>query len=245
MSVVIKKIVISILVFSCSSISAQNLMRGDVKVSSNPDGAMVRITGEVTVAGVTPARFEQLLIGDYRLDIRKYGYESYSSRILVDPSEPMNIDIHLVPKTRFKAAVRSILIPGWGQRYFEKGKRGTLYTALAVASVAGYFLADNEFDDKFDLYEARLARYDSLATLGTLGELRTLKPQLDEAQQDAYDAENVRRVAIGSVIAVWSINVLDVLFFSVPNRATFSVKGLSVNPGSINGSPAITLSRNF
>ncbi|MDF1543902.1 MAG: PEGA domain-containing protein [bacterium] len=245
MTVVFRNTVVSILIFACSSLSAQSSMRGDVQVTSTPDGASVHITGDVKVAGVTPVHFEHLLIGDYRLEVKKYGYESYSSRLLVNPSQPLKVDISLAPKTRFKAAVRSILIPGWGQRYFEKKKRGALYTTLAVVSVAGYFLSDADFDDKFEDYELKLAEYDSLASNGTLSELRALKPKLDEAQNDAYDAENVRRVAIGSVIAVWSINLLDALFFSVPDRTTFSVKGLALNPGTIDGSPAIRLSRNF
>ncbi len=43
--------------------------------------------------------------------------------------------------------------------------------------------------------------------------LLKLEQQLREDQQDAYDAENVRRVTIGAVAGVWALNLLDILLF--------------------------------
>ena len=181
--------------------SAQGTASGDVTVRSTPEGAHVTISGDVVVSGVTPARFRHLLIGNYKLVLKKHGYESYSSRVILDPTRQIEIDIQLSPKTQLKATVRSLFIPGWGQKYTDQKTKGFLFGALAIGSVLAYLTAD--------------------------------------------DAENAQRVAIGSVIAVWGINLLDILFFYPEQRTTSSIKGLAVCPTANPDRVGLTLSKRF
>lgn len=224
---------------------AQEKVSGDVTVRSLPPGAQVTLSGGAFVSGITPVRFHQILIGDYELVLKKHGYETYTSRVVLDPTKQMEIDVKLSPKTRFKAAARSLFIPGWGQKYTDQKTKGFFFTALAVGSAVAYLLADEGFDDKFDLYEKKLRQYDSTFTAGSVADLRRLKPELDAAQQDAYDAENVRRFTVSMAIAVWGINMLDVLFFFPEERAGFTVKGLAVQPAVDGGKVGITISKSF
>ena len=218
---------------------------GDLTVRSNPAGAQVRLTGDLVVSGVSPVRFTQLLVGSYKMEVKKTGYESYTGRLLVDPSKPMDIAVTLSPKTRMKAAARSLFIPGWGQRYAGKTVKGNLFTFLAISSVVAYFIADDEFDYRYDNYNRWLDRYDETAASGSIGELTSLKASLDEAQDKAYDAENVRRVAIGSVIAVWGLGVLDALLFMPQEKASFSIKGVAIKPATDFNSVSLTLAKSF
>jgi hypothetical protein len=211
-------------------VKAQGSAEGDVTIRSLPEGAQVTLSGAVTVSGVTPARFQQLLIGDYKLTLKKYGYETYTGRMVLDPTKRMEVDVKLSPKTRFKAGIRSLVIPGWGQKYTEQNTKGILFAALALGSAAAYLAADHRFDDKLEIYQNKLRRYDSLYYNGAIEDLRRLKPELDAAQNDAYDAENIRRIAIGMTVAVWTLNMIDVLFFFPEERATFTVKGLAIHP---------------
>ncbi len=225
--------------------SAQGSASGDVTVRSTPEGAHVTISGDVVVSGVTPARFRHLLIGDYKLVLKKSGYESYSTRVALDPTKQIEIDIRLSPKTRLKATVRSFFIPGWGQKYTDQKTKGYLIGALAIGSVLAYLAADDEFDYRYDLFLEKRDLFDSLRTAGNIDDLRRLKPELDKVQDDAYDAENVRRAAIGAVIAVWGINLLDILFFYPEQRATFSIKGLAISPTADPNRVGLTISRRF
>lgn len=210
-----------------TAISAQTLMKGSLKVASNPAGAQVSVEGGVKVNGITPTHFQHLLIGQYQITVKKPGYENYKSTVFLTPDKEQNISVSLTPKTRFKSFARSLFIPGWGQRYTDQKKKGFLFTTLTVAAVTAYFITDADFDDKYDIYNTRLTEYDKTTSSE---QRRLLYDDLIKAQNDAYDAENYRRVAIGSVIGVWALNIIDALFFFPDKKEEFIVKDLTLTP---------------
>lgn len=216
-----------------------------ISVRSNPPGATVTIDGEAFLTGVTPAAFHQVLIGDYLLKVSRSGFETHSSRVFLSPHRPTVIEVDLVRKTRYKAAARSIFIPGWGQRYSEKNGRGMLLTGLAIAAVGYYYVADNDFEDKNDVFIDWLNEYDARAASGSIADLAWLQPRLDKAQRQAWEAENKRRIAIGMVVAVWGWSVLDALFLFPETGAEVSVMGLSLAPSAGVGEVGLKLSRSF
>lgn len=209
---------------------AQDQSTTGVTVISTPAGADVTIAGDLIISGVTPVTFRHPLIGDYKLTVKKYGWETYSTRVTLDPGKATEINVRLSPKTRIKAATRSLVIPGWGQSYSGKKTKGYFLTLLAVTAVGAYLIADEDFDDKNKTFNNILRQYDSTATFGTISDLKWYKTRLDEAQDKAYDAENVRRLSIGAVVGVWSLAFLDAIFFFPEERGTFSVKGITINP---------------
>ena len=156
----------------------QTTMSGDLTVRSIPEGAQVTLSGEAIVTGVTPVRFGHLLIGDYELSLKMHGYENYHSRVYLDPTKQMVVDVRLSPKTRFKSAARSLFIPGWGQRYAGQRTKGYAYTILAAGSLVAYLFADARFDDKREEFEDIQRTYNQLSEGGNIEELRNLRPLL-------------------------------------------------------------------
>lgn len=215
---------------TAGGLAAQAPTQGDLVVTTDPPGALVTLKGEATVSGVAPAHFRHLLIGEYRLIVKLDGHEKYSSLINLDPSQQTEIDVRLARKTRVKSAARSMFIPGWGQRYAGQGTKGYAFTMLAAGAAAAFLIADNDFDSKYDEFVDLRDRYDSLRVHGTVDELAALSPELNRTQDDAYDAENMRRITIGAAIGVWALNVIDALLFFPDNNASFRVKGLTVTP---------------
>ncbi len=240
---IIKVCTVCLLILSASSVQAQYV--GGLKVTSDPDGALIILTGDAIVTGVTPTTFRQTLIGLYKITIDRYGYEQYNTKVVLDPSKQMELNIQLTPKTRFKSAVRSFVIPGWGQQYSNQKFKGLVYTFFAAASVFGYFSADKDFDTKFNRFKDTEAEYDNLKKSGSQAELEALLPRLLFEQDRAYDAENTRRIAIGSAIAVWSISVLDALFFFPEEKGTFKVKNITLTPQTNLKHVGLNLSYNF
>ncbi|UCD64986.1 MAG: PEGA domain-containing protein [Candidatus Zixiibacteriota bacterium] len=230
---------------SCSSVLAQTGMISDVTVRSSPQGALVRLKGQAIISGVTPARFRHLMIGNYEVTLKKRGFETYRTRIEIDPTKQMEIDVRLSPKTRFKTAVRSLFIPGWGQRYADKKAKGWVFTILAAGAGVGYLFADDEFDFRYDEYQKILHEYDSLSVAGNVEDLRRVQPLLMAAQDKAYDAENVRRIAIGVGVGIWALNVIDALFFFPEEKGTFTVKGLTLTPSADMENVALAVSLKF
>lgn len=224
---------------------AQTAMTADITVRSNPQGALIQFKGESIVSGVTPARFRHLLIGDYELTLKKHGFETYKTRIDIDPSKQMEIDVTLSPKTRFKTAVRSLFIPGWGQRYADKKTKGYIFSFLAVSAGLAYLAAEDEFDFRYEEYEKIQREYDSLSVDGSVEDLRRVYPLLAAAQEKAYDAEDVRRITIGVGIGVWALNVIDALFFFPEEKGTFTVKGLTLHPSTDPDNPGLKVSMKF
>lgn len=218
----------------------------NLTVRTSPPGAETRLEGEAELTAVTPAAFNYPLIGDYRLTITKHGYERYRTRLVLDPAHPTALDVELNPKTGFKAALRSALIPGWGQYYGDQKTKGFAFGLMFAGAAAFFAIADHDLTNKENDYESRLRAYDDARAEGaTYSELRRLHSAMADAQKRAYDAEDVRRISIGAVAGVWGLNVLDALLFTPTDNATFSVKGLAVEPSTDMQSVTVTLTKVF
>jgi len=116
---------------------------------------------------------------------------------------------------------------------------------MAVGSVITYLIADDDFDDKKQIYDDKLREYDNTKTSGTYEELVKIHSELVEVQEDAYDAEDIRRITIGVVIGVWGLNLLDALFLFPEERGTFSVKGLTITPDVSPVNTGVKISMDF
>lgn len=232
-----------LLIPACAA--SQTGMTGDLTVRSDPQGAFVKLEGGAVVSGVTPARFRHLLIGDYELTLKKDGYETYKTVIELDPSKQMEMDIRLAPKTRFKTAVRSMFVPGWGQMYAGKKTKGVAFFSLTVLAGVGYLFADDEWNYRYDEFARLRDEFDSLSVEGNVEDLQRMYPDFVLAQEKAHDAETVRRVVIGVGIGIWALNVIDALFFFPEQRGTFTVKGLSLTPSADTEQVGLKLSMEF
>jgi hypothetical protein len=238
-------VILAVLVALATVVGAQTSPPGNLTVRSNPPGADVRVDGEASAAGITPVTFNYPLIGPYDLRISKYGYETYKTRMALDPAKEMVVDIRLSPKTRFKAAARSVFIPGWGQRYAEQKTKGFFLHLLAAGSVTAFLITDHDFNTKFDRFDVLRAEYDSAKATESNEKMQIRYNLLYDAQKRAYDAENARRISIGSLIAVWGLGVLDALLFTPEERASFSVKGIAFEPQAGPGVVGLRLSKSF
>lgn len=215
-------------------------------VITSPPGAQVRVDGEADLAGISPLTFTYPLLGDYELTVKKYGYEDYRTRLMLDPAHPQQLNVELSPKTGLKAALRSAVIPGWGQRYNDHKTRSFVFASLFTGALVVFLTVDQDFRDREDDYLVRMGEYDDALLRGaSMDELSARYGALVSAQEVAYDAESDRRIALGALVGIWGLNVLDA-FLSVPDeRATFAIKGVSVTPSAGTDGVQLTLSKAF
>jgi len=211
-------------------------------VTSEPPGAEVVLEGEVTIAGLTPVSFAHGIDGRYKIIIKKYGYESYKSIVYIKSDKAMSLSVRLKPKTRLKALARSAVFPGWGQFYTEQNHKAGIFLTMAIGAVSWYFIADSNFDDKDDHYRSLLSEYRRLTTYE---DKAWLYPYLSDARKEAYDSESTRRIAIGTVVAVWGINLLDLLFHFPAPSGFLEIEGISLVPNLESGGVQLTLFHNF
>jgi len=178
--------------------------------------------------------------------VKKYGYEEYKTRLMLDPARPQQISVELSPKTGFKAALRSMIIPGWGQRYTDRKTKGFVYSVLFFGAGLTLLDIENKFQDSEDEYLERLGEYDAAVGRGvSIYELTRYHAALVDAQQEAYDAEDDRRITAGVVAGIWGLNVLDAFLFAPRERAAFGIKGIAVVPSADAQGVRLTLTGAF
>lgn len=121
-----------------------------------------------------------------------------------------------------------------------------MFHVLAAGSIAAYLVADHNFDLRYEKYERRRDEFDAAVAEGAgREELDRRLAALTDAQDEAFDYEDYRRISIGAVIGVWSLSVLDALFFFPNDRSVFSVEGVDIQPNASLDRIGLSLSYSF
>lgn len=234
-------LVIGIFLMFSAGLSAQQ-GDGGLSVVTSPIGAEVIITGDKIVSGISPVNFQQGFEGNYSVSVKMDGFETYKSSMFFRNGVPGSLNITLKPKTRFKAFSRSFFIPGWGQTYTDHKFKGSLFFLGTIGALTSFVIADQDYDDKADKYDDYLDRYNSMTSID---DKSGFYPTLAAARKDAYDAETIRRITIGATIAVWGLNLLDVLFFFPEKNVESRTNSLSLMPDLEQGGGRLILSHRF
>lgn len=207
-------VIIAFVMISSNSLPAQE--DKGITISTNPSGATVYLNGEIDLVANTPARIPSDISGRFRAEITRPGYETWKGDLTFVPGSTRNIEIRLSRKTRVKAALRSLIIPGWGQVYSENKSRGYLITSGVIITGATLYYLDRRFDNKKSDFDIARKNYDAATRID---ERNALKAILDDRQHDAYRAETDRNTAFAIGVALWGYNVLDALLFFPGDKA--------------------------
>ncbi len=215
-----------IVMLSAGLLSAQQ-SSSVVNVNSNPQGCTVVLSGDMTVSGVTPTTFAQKLQGYYRISAYLDGYESYHSSVVLSGQPSTEIQLLLTPKSRAKAGLRSLVVPGWGQMYYGARTKGLVITVAAAASAVALGILHFDYTNKRDTYDEVHARYLQTREVSAR---ESMLNELYQAQKDANDAENLRLIGAGVLAGVWAYNVLDAVLFFPDFGIRISGSELSLRP---------------
>lgn len=206
---------------------AQSSANPIVSITSRPSGISVILSGDLTVAGTTPTTFSQKLSGYYRITAHLEGYETYHSSVVLSGHEATTIDIRMVPKTRLKAGLRSLVIPGWGQMYSGQHTKGLLITVGSAAAGLTAGLLHVRFARERDQYNDFR---DKFSATRSVTEREKMLAQLYHFQKDAYDSERDRNIGLGILAGVWLYNVLDAVLFFPDYSISITGANLSLRP---------------
>jgi hypothetical protein len=185
---------------------------------TNPTGATIYLNGEYNLVASSPASLPSNLSGHYNLRVVRSGYEPWRGEMTFIPGTPNDINIKLTRKTRFKAGLRSLLVPGWGQYYSGNNFRGGMFTLGVISSAAGLYFADKKYQDKRSLYDIAAQQY---FDAGSISERLRLKGVMDSAQRIAYKAETDRRALFLVGVGLWTYNIIDALIFFPEGEAYY------------------------
>lgn len=202
---------IALVLFGAAFVTAQDdTVEVKLRITSVPPGVTVHLEGAYQLTTTTPADITQELTGTYSVKAEKFGYETWKSYLTMLPDQPASLRIRLTPKTRIKAGLRSAILPGWGQFYSGRKGWGYFFAAGSLTLAAGYVLADLNYSNKYDDFVDVRNEFDAATSIE---QKIALKQKMDDRQREAYDAQNLRNVALGLAIGLWAYNVVDNVFF--------------------------------
>lgn len=228
-----------VLLFSPVLVPAQN--PNTISIQTSPPGALVTLTGEVKISGVTPFLFDRPLTGVYRVTAFRKGFETYRITARLAESEPTRLEFRLTPKTRLKAALRSVVFPGWGQKYYGRPGRGVLMFLGAIASSGGYLLIREDFQSKENDLAIAKRNY---SRASSWAELVRTDAVLRDAQDQANKAEDRLNIAMGIAVGVYALNVLDCLLF-FPNYDGDGNQKLTIRPEFDGAMAGLSVAKQF
>ncbi len=105
------------------------------------------------------------------------------------------------------------VFPGWAQMYAGKSGKGVIFMSAFI--IAGSFAGYAAYD-----YKKKRKEYDDLTF--------EVKSEFDSKHEDSDRAFRLRNVALGVVAAIYVINWVDILDFSVPNFNEVNNAGLYI-----------------
>ena len=186
-------------------IPIMNLIEGVVSFSNLPNFSNVNINGKSI--GSTPLDNIILEKGNHTIEVNIPGYEklppidlNIENSILYPLTLP-----RLVPKTKTKAFMRSAVIPGWGQRYYEEPVKSNSFGAAALLS--GLFCIYNQVQ-----YSQLIADYDkAVADYQNSGDPETkVASMLDIYNQLEVNEKNTN---MGTYVfgGIYTLNLIDII----------------------------------
>ncbi len=196
---------------------------GKLIVESTPSGAQVDyLKGSARIT--SPAEIDSVEVGRYRLIAKLKGYHLQIIEGIIDPGEQESVTISLTPKTRSEAVWRSLLLPGAGQRFAERPRRGWMMTCAQVASLAfatytyyDYQEKNNQAERAQQEYEITRWDYHRAVTAIEINTTRTrMIAALDRwnnSKNNVDQAVLLGTIAYGAAGGVYLLNALDVIFF--------------------------------
>jgi len=204
--------------------TVMSLFEGILSFSGLPKNSHIKIDGELI--GSTPMENINLEQGHYTVEVGIPGYEKL-------PPFDLNIDSsmvyplilpHLVPKTKTKAFMRSMVFPGWGQRYFEQPQKSIGIGSSALLATLFCLYNQIEYNHLSADYDQAVADYqNSLTGIDTKA----------DHMLNIYDqlSANQRQTNIGVVLfsGVYAWNLMDI-FLTNPFNKSGSFSQSNIEP---------------
>ena len=204
--------------------TVMNLFEGILSFSNLPRNSLISIDGEQI--GSTPLKNINLEQGRYIVEVGIPGYEKLPAFDLnVDSSMVYSLTLpRLVPKTKTKAFMRSAVLPGWGQRYFEQPRKSIGIGSSALTATLFCLYNQMEYNRLSADYDQAVLDYqNSITNLDTrANHMLNIYDQLSANQRHS----NVGVVLLGGVYA-W--NLVDI-FIATPFNKSGSFSQSNIEP---------------
>ncbi len=182
---------------------------GSIYVTSVPPGGQFILDDSQKC--ISPEKIDSVTAGKFYLKGLLAGFYNIEYKGVLAPGGEENLDLTFEPKHRSGAIWRSVLLPGYGQRFAEHKTRGLITSAVQIMSVALAVYAHLDYEDKLKAYDDA---YEAYLNATTQSGIQTTRLQVSSARTEWDDAAILRDIGFASVGIVYTVNLLDVALFS-------------------------------
>lgn len=195
---------------------------GSLTVHSRPAGASIRFAPPQSLVGRAPVTVQRGPTGRFKLAGSAPGYETRRRTVTLAPGVTDTLWMTLVPKHPLKAAMRSLVLPGWGQLYDEHTGHAWVMGLAAAGTATALTVTHIQYRDKVDLLAELDLRYAQNPTPSN----RLIR---NAAEAEVERSRDARQLAFVATAGAWGLNVLDALVFGARRSSPLA---FIVEPGA-------------
>lgn len=179
---------------------------GTVFVEAAPTAQGWVILDDGPTGEATPVRLEFVPPGSHTITAARCGQDGSTKSISVRVGEETQVLLDLAPKTPARAALRAVVLPGWGQHYKGQRTKGYLLQlgalGAASAAVVGFVQRENAVDD----FRAAQEQYGRAVVQADIDHWFS---EMDAKLKDADSGESLRNVGYAALATVWVLGIVD------------------------------------
>ena len=199
-----------------------------IKIGGPPNGATVHIDGVLIgrIEGGGLIKRSPMKMGFKLVEVKAPGHNTWGERRFFEPGKETIIDAQMRKKTKFSAAWRSLLLPGWGQLYTSdevnvKRKSmgrflltlGTLSYISNVYSLNQYYQSKNNYDEAFELYMSQ----------NSLDDILSHKTITQKKHDTMIANENTLKTLVGLTLVLGLGSAIEASLINFPDYDIFSL----------------------
>jgi len=177
---------------------------GEISLSTIPDGASVFI--DYNKIDYVSDQNVKIAFGNHQLKAKRKGYLTYNEDIIINSSEPLTKNIQLEPKSKGKARLMSVLLPGTGQLYYGTIGKGLIFTGISLGLAYSTFFYNDSFSKSWDQFNIDLENYRNAKTIS---EIEQAKKTKNDSYAKAIQERNITLGSAGLLGFVWLYNIWD------------------------------------
>lgn len=216
----------------------------NISVKSRPFGVLIHFKGNRELICRAPCQITHGLHGIYRLKAWKKGFEPWRTTIFLRHGEQKSLSITLVPKTRWKAGLRSAVLPGWGQFYSEQKIKSIITGSAFIGCLTAAIMGNMNYNDKTNSYNDLQSQLDNFNI--SLPERSELMNKATDKQHEMEKAYDFQQNALWASVAIWAFNLLDaIIIFPDFNKHINNYNKPAISAKSMGGVSLITVNTAF
>ena len=172
-----------------------------------PKSSVLMLNGQL----VDTNNFELPFGSSNNLSVKAPKYMGSKESFSVNNTEAIDLSIKLLPKSKNKAILNSLLFPGYGQYYYESKTKALLFSITAASLTALLTSTYTTYQDDNSLVSQYQLDYQNATTTGDIES--TWKIYQNQANQ-VNDLQAQLLIYGGALGATWIINIVDALLFN-------------------------------